>query len=105
MAIDPRYRTECCGLIADELRAQGRESEAQPYRKRQGEALVELEAALKERADPKSNVPFLPHGLSNREVEIVATHIRSLKMIVGATLVRREVTQFPRSEERRVGKG
>ncbi len=34
MAIDPRYRTECCGLIADELRAQGRESEAQPYRKR-----------------------------------------------------------------------
>ena len=95
MDLDPRYRTECCGLIADELRAQGRESEAQAYRKRQGEALVELEAGLKERADLKSNVPLLPHGLSDREVEIVATHVRSFKMIVGATLVRREVRQFP----------
>src|SRR5207302_10768747 len=57
MVLDPRYRTECCGLIADELRAQGRESEAQAYRKRQGEALVELEAALKERASPNYNVP------------------------------------------------
>ena len=95
MALDPRYRTEGCGLIADELRAQGRESEAQVYRKRQSEALAELEAGLKERADPKSNVPLLAHGLSDREVEIIATHLRSLKMIVSATLVRREVTQFP----------
>ena len=95
MELDPRYRAQCCGLIAEELRAQGRESEAQPYRERQGEALVDLEAALRQRADRKSKVALVAHGLPDREVEVIATHLRKLKMIVGATLVRRDVTEYP----------
>ena len=95
MDLDPRYRTECCGLIAEELRAQGRESEAQSYRERQSQALADLEAALKARAGPKANAALIAPGLSDREIETITDHVRTFKMITRATLVRRDVKEYP----------
>ena len=95
MDLDPRFRAECCGLIAEELRAQGRESEALSYRGRQTAALTELEEALKARAKDKSSGSLIAPGLTVQEIETIVRHLQKFKMIVAATVARREVEQFP----------
>lgn len=95
MELDPRFRAECCGLIAEELRAQGRESEAESYRVQQTAALAELEKALTARAKDRSSDSLIAPDLSDHEIETIVRHLQEFKMIVAATVVRREVRQFP----------
>jgi tetratricopeptide (TPR) repeat protein len=93
--LDPGHAAEATRLIAEELRAQGRESEAEPYWQRNRAALAELSAALEERLRAKSDKPLLPHGLAPHEVEAIADHLRRFPMIASATLARRDVTILP----------
>jgi hypothetical protein len=95
MELDPRFRAESCGLIAEELRAQGRESEAESYRVRQSTALAELEKALTARAKDKSSDSLIAPDLSDQEIDTIVRHLQKFKMIIAATVVRRDVRQFP----------
>ena len=95
MEIDPRHVTEATRLIAEELRAQGREADAEPYWERNRAAILELGAALDERVRKKSDQPLLGHGLAPHEVAAIVEHLRRFSMIASATLARRDVTVFP----------
>jgi len=95
MAMDARYAAEATRLIAEELRAQGREAAAEPYWERNRVALAELAAALDERVRKKSDQPLLGHGLASDEVEVIVEHLRRFPMVASATLARRAVTVFP----------
>jgi len=95
MDLDPRHTVEATRLIAEELRAQGREADAERYWDRNRAALLELGTALDERVRKKSDQPLIGHGLAPHEVEAIVEHLRRFSMIASATLARRDVTVFP----------
>jgi hypothetical protein len=92
--LDERYAIQACGLLAQDLVAQGRPDEATPYLEQRDKTLAEQQAALVERVRQRP-MTVSPHGLGESELRALTEHIARFPMVSAVTIARRDVSLLP----------
>ena len=94
MAKEPRSVFAGCQIMYGYLMRQGRETEAETYRRRYLGHVDLTEEAKRERATFRDRDAYAPHGLNANEISALTAQLGAIAWIKEAVLVRKVVTLF-----------